>query len=386
MELARRVIVAALLVVGAVPAYAAVTEITTCGQTVSGRAVLAQDIDCTGLNAPAITLDGGRLDLAGFTVTGGTRGVNCPRGCQITSSVSGATIRESERGIVGRVIADGFPPSRVSLKISNLTIEDTIEEGVITQNGSIKIFDSTIRNTGVCADAFFRVRFERSTCENAFWGIETGRGPATIIESTITGASGVGIFGQSKIRDSNIVDNPGTGIVIPAGKIRNSTITGNGTAGIEHGFFGHFKGSGKLRIDDSDISNNGIGVRLREHANKLDLSSSTITGNIAQGVWTDTEGFRGADGGERIRIRDSGISGNGLSGISVFVPSECEPVVVSNSTIAGNGLDAAVCGITETCADISVCVPPELSGVTCDTSYDTTSGFPGTSWGVCAVD
>lgn len=369
-------------------AHAAPAEITACGQTVSRSAVLVQDLDCTGLTEPAITVDGGKLDLAGHTVVGGTRGVRCARSCRIFSSVPGGTIRGSDIGIIGRFIIDPGLPRIVNLSITNVTIEDTVNEGTRTDNGSIKIFDSTIRNTGdLCADAFFRLRMERSTCEAVSSGLYTGRGPARIIESTITGASAIGISGRSKIFDSFIIDNPGIGISIPSGRIRNTTIAGNGETGIAHGAFVHFKGRGKLGIDDSDVSGNGVGIRLLGAANRLAIRNTTVTGNVEEGIATDTLGpFSGANGGETVRIRDSVVSGNGLSGISISVTEDCEAIEASDSTISGNGLDAAVCGVSETCADISACTPPELKAVACDTSYDTNSGFPGTNWGVCALD
>jgi hypothetical protein len=51
-------------------AFAGYTDVTTCGQVVVGKGRLVADLDCTGITQPAIEVDG-RLDLGGFTLTGG---------------------------------------------------------------------------------------------------------------------------------------------------------------------------------------------------------------------------------------------------------------------------------------------------------------------------
>jgi hypothetical protein len=45
--------------------------VTTCGQSVPKRGVLTGDLDCSALSGPAVVLGKtGKLDLAGFTLTG----------------------------------------------------------------------------------------------------------------------------------------------------------------------------------------------------------------------------------------------------------------------------------------------------------------------------
>lgn len=80
------------------------------------------------------------------------------------------------------------------------------------------------------------------------------------------------------------------------------------------------------------------------------------------------------------------ISNNGLHGVSTIATMiECPDVTIVDSTVTGNGTDA-VCGVAETCADVAACNLPTVTNTTCNTSYDVNSGFPGTSWGVCALD
>jgi len=68
--------------------------VTTCGQSVSGDAMLAGDLDCSAGPDPALDLaNGTRLALAGFTLTGNMTGIQCEVGsCKITGP---GTIRRS---------------------------------------------------------------------------------------------------------------------------------------------------------------------------------------------------------------------------------------------------------------------------------------------------
>ena len=144
----------------------------------------------------------------------------------------------------------------------------------------------------------------------------------------------------------------------------------------------------------------------RFERNRVKVLSSEITNNFGHGIH--------ADGGVKISLKDTLVSGNALNGYiqkGAFVPVKISggsitdnglsgihhtevvgggrctiAAKISDSTITGNGTDEAVCGVSETCSDVSSCRLPNMSSVTCDTSYDTTSGFPGTSWGICALD
>lgn len=60
--------------------------VTTCGQAVSGDAMLTGDLDCSAGPDPALDLaSGSRLDLAGFTLTGNMTAIQCELGpCRIT--------------------------------------------------------------------------------------------------------------------------------------------------------------------------------------------------------------------------------------------------------------------------------------------------------------
>jgi hypothetical protein len=79
MRVARLLSVLVCLITGAASAALAQTAVSACGQIVSGDAYLTNDLDCAPSLAAAVILQGGTLDLRGFTVRGGEIGVLCAR-------------------------------------------------------------------------------------------------------------------------------------------------------------------------------------------------------------------------------------------------------------------------------------------------------------------
>jgi len=78
-------------------AVAATTLVTACGQSVRGVALLARDLDCTGVDGPAVTLKypSSRLRLRGYTLTGDALAVRCEGSCKIDGP---GTIRRAAFG------------------------------------------------------------------------------------------------------------------------------------------------------------------------------------------------------------------------------------------------------------------------------------------------
>jgi hypothetical protein len=165
------------------------------------------------------------------------------------------------------------------------------------------------------------------------------------------GTEGVGVGFRLKIVDSVVTGHSGPGIRSPIDanmRILRTDVSGNGEDGIQSP-----NGPGRLTVKESTITNNALDGILFFGRMKI-ISGSTVTGN-------------------------------GLNGINSGDVINCENVTVRDSILTGNGIDAS-CGVAQTCADVATCDFPSLSGTTCDTSYDTGSGFPGTNWGVCALD
>ena len=69
------------------------TEVTTCGQAIAGEGFLSANLDCTGFPGDAVVINGGSLDLRGFTLTGGDlSGVFCSKNCSVVSEPPGGQI------------------------------------------------------------------------------------------------------------------------------------------------------------------------------------------------------------------------------------------------------------------------------------------------------
>jgi hypothetical protein len=344
----------------------AATEVTTCGQSYSGNGFLSADLDCTGFPGDAITVDGGSLDLRGFTLTGGNaNGVICDANCQVKSEPPGGRIINAN----GVAIGSG---SAALLRITGVELDGNVS--AIVSGGPVTVEDSVITNSGPTADILSNTSMK-------------------LIRTTVIGINRIiAVGGPIKVVDSQISNCAQDCLNGDPVRVRNSTIAGAGLDGIV---------GSTVAVRDSEISGHaGAGIR---GASKLRVIRSAITGNAGRGVWgmfngrariahSDVSGndLEGVFYLDHLRITDSTITSNGRSGISTgtsSVFSSCRTLHVSDSTVTGNGTDVAVCGVTETCADLATClVAPVLNDSSCDTSYDTESGFPGTSWGVCSSD
>jgi hypothetical protein len=316
----------------------------------------------------ALTIDGGTLDLRGFMLTGGAgHGIMCTRACTVTSDPSGGAIQVSTGGAVvgtagvritvkgtdlsGSGIATGISALGSKITLQDVSISD-VNDAVV--GGTIRVQDSMIQNASHRAVIAAKAHVEDSDIVNA--GRLGASDRIVLLNSTIAGGSGDGIGSGGSV------------------KVINSTITGNAGSGIAGG-----SPNITLKVVRSDISNNGQkGVLWYSNYGSVSIRESTISGNVEEGVFS----------GGTLRIsRASSVTGNGLDGVSsgLSVPTECDRITITDSTITGNGTDAD-CGVSITCADITWCREPSVRDTSCDTSYDTNSGFPGTNWGVCALD
>jgi len=356
----------------------ATTEVTTCGQTVSGSAFLSGDLDCSGSVGAAIILDGGTLDLRGFTVTASSTagdGVTCTKSCKIVSDPPGGTFVAPG----GNTSIDG--DSGVANLTENIRIENVVVDGgargIGSDHGSIVLIDSLVKNTtsfGIALGSTGRrVRLVRSTIENVGeHGIAATR--VQLLDSFVQNAGEYGLFAHIAVVKGSTVTGNTLGGVHAGGraKILDSTITGNGTEGVDGGV------EASIRVVRSDVSGNvGPGVAAQE--GPVRVIDSTVTNNGGDGVIT-------SGGTDLVTVDGSTVTGNGRYGIHhASIGVDC-PIRVVDSVATGNGTGVN-CGVSETCADIAACMPPDVVGSTsCDRSYDIGSGFPGTSWGLCSLD
>ena len=171
--------------------------VTTCGQSVPKRGVLTGDLDCSALSGPAVVLGKtGKLDLAGFTLTGNLTGVQCEVGtCQVRGP-----------GIIRRVAYDPM-----------LNFSDT---GCgIRAFRSVRVRDVTFQNWNQGVRALDSVVVRNSTVEDGGWGVVGG--PVTVLDSTITGSALAGVRAYEGTKD-------GVHYLFYACKVKGSTLSGNG--------------------------------------------------------------------------------------------------------------------------------------------------------------
>ncbi len=346
------------------------TEVTTCGEVYSGDGFLSADLDCTGFPTVAITIDGGNLDLQGFTLTGGmSNAVRCTASCTVTSSLAGGMIVGAGGAAVG-----AFGASQpVNITVTNVTLDSNVI-GVSTDFGPVTVEDATVSNTtftAVSSGAGFLAKVVRTTITTAGgWGV-TGD-PAKLIDSTVTGAM-IGAIGSRVVLQGSTIDGSTTdGVSTTIARVVDGFVVNNTEDGIVVGSLG------KLYILRSAVSGNGEdGLSATGGNPPATIKASSITGNAKRGVH--------ATGRVKVTL-NSTITGNGLDGIFATGTTECDKVTVVDSAVTGNSIDGATCGVTQTCSDVSACRLPTIINTTCDTSYDSNSGFPGTNWDVCALD
>jgi Right handed beta helix region len=176
--------------------WSGAVEVTACGQQVfGGRAFLTGDLDCTGVDGTAaVVLSPGRLDLNGFTITGG----------------NGIGVL-----LLGRSRIEG--PGRIT---------GSFEENVAQWNDSTvtKIRNVTISNS--ITGSGVRAPFEDSK--------------VIVRDATITGNARHGIETSRlvRVRGGTIANNGLDGVIVeptscrtrPRLVIRGAVVTGNGLA------------------------------------------------------------------------------------------------------------------------------------------------------------
>jgi hypothetical protein len=184
-----------------------VVQISACGQAVPRGALgqLTGDLDCTtfvgGIANTAITLGrSAKLDLQGFTVTGGLFGVGC---FEVCSDGSGACNDDGARceivnGTITGALASGITGDVVTVR--NVTATNNGEAGVQGYRKA-RAFDSTLTNNG--DDGIHA------------WSVQ-------VYDSTVTNNGRYGVAGGKYV---------GNGRHTHGIKVRDSIVTGNGTSG-----------------------------------------------------------------------------------------------------------------------------------------------------------
>ena len=350
--------------------------VASCGQEIEGDAYLTGDLDCTGAgNEYGIVMLRGRLDLRGHTLRidsptsgEGVTAVYCFNfnlGCGVRSTVPGGHIEcLPNAGRTAGISTQG--PLRVSdIRISgcdfgmdsygdNMTLDNSVIEdnqvGIITGHGNVTMSNSQVLNNGQGIDAI-RIKLDNVTIQdNADFGLNAVR---------------------VKMRDSSVSRNGGNGIQrSPRGTdridIRDSVIEDNGNHGIDRG--------NRVKLKQVTLSGNGgAAVRLVE---KLTARDTVIENNRI-----------GIENTCYIKTSRSRIATNALQGVFSGGPQVCGGRLKFRSTVLEQNGHDATCGVSALCGDfVTFEAPPIHTSTSCESSIDSGSTPPGTTWGVCALD
>jgi hypothetical protein len=214
----------------------------------------------------------------------------------------------------------------------------------------------------------------RSTISgNALQGIAGER--ASIRDCSVTGnGTGIDVSLFANIDHTDVIGNLGDGIVLHnSGRVYVVHVEGNGASGIVFTAIG-----GHSKIQFAEVSDNVLdGIRVEgPQTERLKIKLVFARRNGRHGVVAN-----------HLLVTVCRIDDNAFHGI--YSPAGGEPcrIGISQYSMLGNGTDPS-CGVSVACADIASCAPPlNLSESTfCGTSYDTSSGFPGVSLGICDED
>jgi hypothetical protein len=198
-SLARRVVsFGSCLVLFWLSPAAAQTEVTSCGQVVTGNAHLSADLDCTGFEGESFLPDKpapttvagaavlvsrkGTLDLQGHSIIGGQFGVYCGTSCTVRGgTITGAT----STGIF----------AAKNLTVRNATVSGVGDTALFVQR-ILKVYDSTVTGNRYVTWFGNTVKLVRSTVTGNTEHAITGN-KIELIDSTVTG-NGLDI-GSSRI-------------------------------------------------------------------------------------------------------------------------------------------------------------------------------------------
>jgi hypothetical protein len=213
-----------ILLSAATGAWAEV-PITVCGQTVpvTEHGVLAADLTCpTGEGTFAVAVDnGGSLDLAGHTLSGGRTGVRCTKRCTISSTGSAGTIKDSEAtlGVGVAAVTDGG-----KITISNVIV-DNHTAGLLTDfdHGKVLATDLTLTNTGIGIQGR-KVKLTGLTASGNYTVAQARK--TSVVDSTVTASGNSAFQGRVVILMNSSVTGSGSGIdllTMRRPKVVNST-------------------------------------------------------------------------------------------------------------------------------------------------------------------
>jgi hypothetical protein len=246
------------------------------------------------------------------------------------------------------------------------------------------------------------------TCGDSFAG--TGRltgdctGAITVLKGRLylqgftvsgTGLTAVECIGNCKIYGPGTIVSAGSTFGVSgegAVLLYDVTVDGHGAVGVRSGDVG------RLRIEDSVIVNNGVGVR----GARIKISRSVIDENSGSGVVATTRGVKldhtyvRNNGGDGVATVLNNPEANRVKGYYMYVTGNGRFGVLAKNisakiAVMSDNRQQPSCGVTEACADVGTIEPPRLKQTACQTSMQIPAQFSGPvpfgpDWGVCQFD
>lgn len=267
-----------------------------CGETITDSQTLTGDLSCP--TNPGLTIDGGSLDMAGFTLTcnstavgvsivgeGGSLANGVVSGCDFAGVsttgekhkihhvlVSDSTIGFDILSLGTKVsdcaamdnLADGFRASAPGTSLSRFLAKNNGEDGVDATNGGHKISDISISGTGASGgmtvtgngNKVSKVRILHPTVGINLSGSFNKLSDITVLKHT---TSGISVFGSSnKVKKAVVVG--------ATGATEGFVMTGN-----------------ELSLSGSRSTGSTTGIRLTGSTNAI--SKNYVFGSGTNGIW-----------------------------------------------------------------------------------------------------
>jgi parallel beta-helix repeat protein len=235
-----------------------------CGDTVTGTARLDRDLVCT--DDPALTVDGGLLDLGGFTVV-------CDHdptleGVGVLLEGSGARLRRG--AVTGCFLADRVAGDG-GHTVSGLTAS-AADRGVFIESDGNRVFDSQILralgDAAVQVDGSDNLLRGNSVANAGDQGFEINGSDNRVVDNRIGGvAEGVQLLGERNL----VLRNQILGAIDRGVDVR-----------------GLVAPTGAHLIMDNLIADGVDGIALLELSEGNRISRNTIYGNSDQGIFVGT--------------------------------------------------------------------------------------------------
>jgi hypothetical protein len=245
----------------------AYTLITSCDQTVSGSASLANDLDCPPDSLAAVIHLGGSLDLAGHTIRGAQYSVIC------AEPLSDGTYDHRKCRVSNGTIAD-FAVNGVSghkLDLRDLAFSGGANTFAVHVRKSLRFTNLHIENapssSGILGFNLQTVKGTNLTIEGGQGGVvEVGK--ATIDGIVVNGILGDGVSGAIVKLVNGSFTGGTNGIAAQWARVAATTVTGAET-GIN---------ANRMQIKDSTVMGNGVDLASNYEPKVKNTTCNTSNG------------------------------------------------------------------------------------------------------------